>query len=235
MAKQNALRLFLGIAFLLVLALPRVVTAQQQTITIYVHDAHGPVQGAIVHMSGEEDVTTGSDGIATFHPPESIIALYVRVRAAAHKPTIERVSSTNMDIYIAEIPAYRTLTVVVKGRYPTGIQPIHGARVTIAGGFGCETNSEGVCATKHTKPIGDELKITAHMGGFEDQTKTITIGAVGISITSTADNASFLLEREKAGEVPLVIEVLNHDNDKPVSGALVNLESALQSLNHVRR
>lgn len=231
MAFRIALRCFLYGAFLLaaavvIIALPRAAIAEQ-TITVYVHDSHGPVSGAVVHMPGEglEDVTTGSDGIAVFHPPYSGFTMYVRVRAASHKPKSAFVSSPNVDVYLQEIIATRRLTVIVKGRDPTGIHPIHGAHVTVTGAavrWSGETDAEGVFETQHADTIGDVLKITAHRDGFEDQTKTITIGAVGISVTSTADNAAFLLEREKTG-VSLIVEVLNHDNDAPISGASVGL------------
>lgn len=136
-----------------------------------------------------------------------------------------------MTISMARVaPETKPLIIHVRNRKG---KPIEGALVTVLPGTSAETDASGNATTTHKQQPGEYITVTASAEGYKSQEKQVltgnnrtNFGGFG-SVKVAEDEVSFTLESSKGASttMPLVVEVLDSKNDKPINGASVTIKS----------
>ena len=123
-------------------------------------------------------------------------------------------------------PETNTLLVYVKNKKG---KPIEGASITVMPGTSAETDASGFAKTTHKQQPGDYITVIVNADGYKSQQKQVmagqnrkTYGGFG-AVKSPEDEVNFILE-SSVGTKPLVVEVVDNKDNKPINGALVTLK-----------
>lgn len=141
---------------------------------------------------------------------------------------------TRADDYInfmlnsTEPPGKHTLSIRVQGRKNGKLVPVHYAMISDSQGHEVVMTGADGTAVAHVYdlPVGEQYQLHAEANHWKPGTETVTTGASqNTRLTSGNDFVNFVLEPEESeiGGRTLLAEVLDHDTDKPISGATVTL------------
>lgn len=201
------------------------ITAQY---TFVVTDPEGyPIRNAKLVTAGKNPGYTDDNGELKFLVPNG----YVTITADGYlKKTINVFGvkvGTEVLVSMARVaPETRILIIHVKDKKG---KSVGGAQITVLPGSSTETDGSGNARTTHKQIPGEYLTVGVFAEGYKSQEKQVlvgqnraTYGGFG-AVKSPEDEVSFTLESSK-GTIPLIIEVLDSKNDKPVNGASVTIK-----------
>lgn len=113
----------------------------------------------------------------------------------------------------------KTVNILVKGKdYDGTIKPLDGAIVYTCG-VSKPTNSSGIASFPHRYQLGSMVYFAAFSEGYSLKEDNFIVG----SKPQINDNAEIILERIPLTTVPIEIQVLDKNTDKPVPLALVTI------------
>ena len=207
------------------------VTVNAQYIFV-VTDMYGNgIKGAKIVTANKEPAYTDENGEVKYFVRNG----YVTVTADGFmKKTINVFgikTGTEVTVSMARVaPETKPLIVHVKNRKG---KPIEGAMITVLPGTSAETDASGNATTTHKQQPGEYITVTASAEGYKSQEKQVltgnnrtNFGGFG-SVKVAEDEVSFTLESSKGASatMPLIVEVLDSKNDKPINGASVTIKS----------
>jgi hypothetical protein len=186
-----------------------------------------PIRGAKLVTANKEPGFTDVNGELKYFVPNG----YVTITADGYqKKTINvfgvKVGSEVLVNMARVAPETRALIIHVKNKKG---KPIDGASILVMPGTSAETDVSGLARTTHKQLPGDYITVIVNADGYKSQQKEVlvgqnrkTFGGFG-AVKSPEDEVDFILE-SAVGTRPLVVEVLNSKDNKPVNGASVTIK-----------
>jgi hypothetical protein len=210
-----------------------------------------PVSGAtIFDVQGNSIATTGADGEGTAQHKDAIGETVVlrAVPPSGGEESWEPASGsfivgasegtriTRADDYVTIVlggsnaPKEEevTLTIRVRGKTDKGTTAVHYASVYDgAGNHLVTTDYNGSARVRVKAALGEDYVVKVEAAHWKPASQAIVAGSAGTLGSAISKTVNFLLESDAEPTAPptkeLIVEVLDHDTDKPISGATVTV------------
>jgi hypothetical protein len=188
-------------------------------------ELHPDAEGMIVYQ-GEDDYLKKN----RVYVKTKVMPHYIKIKSASFKEILVDLTkySLGADIVLTMQrldPETKKLNVVVKNRLG---KPIEDAYVMVTPGTSGSTDDHGKITTTHTQVWGEYITVNVSANGYKTQEKRVMsgknlaiIGSQGVPVVPE-DAVTFVLDKT-VETFPLIIEVLDSEDDSPVLGAKVQL------------